>query len=84
MIVEGILDVVFVIVSSLLTPFIPLDWAWDITSETFAPFVSIIQSICYFLPMGTVSKIVGVIVVLGIFRAGSRLVITIWEWLPFV
>lgn len=81
MIVEAVLDVVFTIATWLLGLF-PVDISWNVGSGAIAPFMNIVSSICYFLPMDTVSAIVSLIVAMGIFRVGIRLIISIWDLLP--
>lgn len=83
MITEALLTVLFNIVSSVLDSFPIGNIAWDIGSSTLAPFLEIVRSVCYFLPVGTVGSIVGLIVVFNIFRFVIRLIITIWDLLPF-
>lgn len=81
---EVLLDIVYNIVVIILTVFIPADLVWNVSTDAMAPFISIVQSVCYFLPVGTISSIVGIIIAFGIFRAGVRLVATIWDLLPIV
>lgn len=81
MIGEFILNILFTIVTGIFSLF-PMDISWDVGSGAMAPFMNIVSSVCYFLPMGTISAIVSLIVAMGIFRAVIRLVITIWDLLP--
>lgn len=87
MIGEFLLDVVFGIVTGILSGFDHLgifNIAWDVGSEKLAPFFEVVRSICYFLPVGTVASIVGLIVAFACFRAVIRLITTIWDLLPIV
>lgn len=81
MIGEFILDIVFTVVTGIFSLF-PMDISWNVGAGAIAPFMNVVSSVCYFLPMGTVSAIVSLIVSFGIFRAVIRLVVTIWDLLP--
>lgn len=84
MIGEFLLNIVFGIVTSIMNSFSIGNIAWDIASDKLAPFLSIVRTVCYFLPVGTVVSIVGLICSFAIFRAVIRLIITIWDLLPIV
>lgn len=82
MVTEFIIDLVYNIVSGLLS--ILPDISWDVDSSIFSYFIGILQAAGYMLPMGTVSTIVGLIVSLTVFRIVISLVRTIWDLLPVV
>lgn len=85
MIGEFLLNIIFGIVTGILDSFSSLgifNIAWDVGSGKLAPFLEIVASICYFLPVGTISSIVGLIVAFACFRAVIRLIVTIWDLLP--
>lgn len=84
MVTEALLSLLFNIVSSALDSTPIGNVAWSVGSETLAPFFEIVRSVCYFLPVGTVSSIIGVIVVFNLIRFAIRLIVTIWDLLPFV
>lgn len=82
MVSEFLLDIVFNIVTGILDATPLGSFVFDITADTLSPFLSIVQTVMYFLPVGAISAIIGLIVSFAIFRAGIRLVVTIWELLP--
>lgn len=87
MIGEFLLNIVFGIVTGILDGFSHLgifNIAWDVGSGKLEPFIQIVRSICYFLPVGTISSIIGLIVAFACFRAVIRLIVTIWDLLPIV
>ena len=83
MVGEFLLDIVFSIVSGFLS-LLPDTFQWSFEPGILGSFLSIIRSICYFLPMGTVGAIVGLIIWFGIFRIVIRFIKTIWDLLPLV
>lgn len=82
MIGEFILNIIFGIVTSILNSFSIGDITWNVAAEQLSPFMSIVATVCYFLPLDTISTIVGIIVAFAIFRAVIRLIVTIWDLLP--
>ena len=82
MISEFFLNVIFTIVSGLLS--ILPDMSWTIDSTAFEAFLDIIRAVGYMLPMNTVSAIAGVVISLTVFRFVISIVRTIWDLLPLV
>lgn len=82
MVGEFLLNIVFGIVTSILNSFSLGDITWDVASDQLSPFMSLVSTVCYFLPIDTISTIVGLIVAFAIFRAVIRLIVTIWDLLP--
>ena len=82
MVSEFLLDIVFNIVTAILDSTNLGVVSWDVSSDALAPFMNIVQTVCYFLPMDAIAGIVDLIVIFAIFRAGIRLIVTIWELLP--
>ena len=85
MIGEFLLNIVFGVVTGILDGFSHFgifNIVWDVGSAKWSAFFDIVRSVCYFLPVDTISTIVGLIVSFGIFRAVIRLIITIWDLLP--
>ena len=72
--------VVFVAIIALLAalPAIEIDKDAVVSSSAW----SWILAACYFIPMGTVSAIGGIILALWMFRTTVALVRTIWDLLP--
>ncbi len=84
MVSEFFLNIIFALVTGILNSFKLADFAWGVTAETLQPFLDIVKSICYFLPMETISVIVGLVIWFGIFRIVIRLIKTLWDLLPLV
>lgn len=82
MISEFFLNIIFNIVSGLLS-LLP-DITWSVETSAFEYFVSIIQCVGYLLPWGTVSTIVSLIVALSIFRIIIAIIKSVWDLLPLV
>lgn len=82
MITESILNVFFGLVN-LLLGFLP-DVSWTVKADMFTKFFEIIRVVCYFLPMGTVVIIFGLIVAINIFKIFVALLRAIIELIPFM
>lgn len=82
MVTEFVIDLIYKIVSGLLT-LLP-DFSWDVESSVFSYFIGILQAAGYMLPMDTVGIIVGLIVALTTFRIVISIIKTIWDLLPIV
>lgn len=83
MVSEFFLNVFFSIVTGILSLF-PHGIEWNVDSGIMGTFLSVVSSICYFLPMGTVRAIIALIVSFGVFRVAIRLIKTLWDLLPVV
>lgn len=82
MIIEGLLKALFFVLKGLLST-LPVI-SWDIDKSVFGTFLDIVQSICYLLPMGTISIIISLTVSFIIFKSVISLIKTIWAMLPLV
>ena len=82
MIVEGICNVIF----GLLSGFFSLlpDIHWNIQADFFTKFLEVPRMVCYLLPMGTVATIFALVVAFTVFRIVVALVKTIWNLIPFL
>lgn len=82
MIFNFIVDVFVSIIDRLLAP-VP---EFDLTTfnEVWGNIISIIRSVCYFLPMDTVSAIFSIIISLATFRIVVAILKTIWSVLPLL
>lgn len=81
MISEFFLNIVFGISRGFLSLAPDISWSVDTTAFTFVQ--DILSVVGYFLPMGTVRTIVGLIIALTIFRVFVALGKTLWDLLPF-
>lgn len=82
MIVEGIINLVFIPLNGLLI-LLP-DVSWDVSSTVFTKFFEILRMACYFLPMTTVAIIFGMIIAINTFKIVISLIKTLWQLLPFL
>lgn len=82
MVTEFFLDIIFRIVSGLLSR-LP-DFSWTVETSAFEYLRSFIRCIGYLLPWNTVTAIAAAIVVLIIIRIVIAFVMAIWELLPLV
>ena len=57
----------------------------DFTSfySVWETLIGVLRSICYFLPMDTVSSIFSIVIILATFRIVISILKTIWGILPF-
>lgn len=82
MISEFFINIVFNIVSGLLS-MLP-DVTWSVESTAFEYFLGIIRVAGYMLPMNTVGAIAGLVVALTLVRIVVSAIRTIWDLLPLV
>ena len=81
MILEGIMNAFFLMLSGLFS-LLP-DVSWDVNNNVFTTFFEVIRFAGYLLPMGTILIILKIIISLTMFRIGVSLIKTIWNLLPF-
>ena len=84
MILDAIINILFNDAMTLMGAFQLDEIAWNFDPSGLEPFLRIVRSILYFLPVQTFAQILGIVVAFGIFRAGIRLVLTIWDLLPLL
>lgn len=82
MITTAVINVVLTIISGIFS--ILPDISWDVSSFTFTSFLNVVSSICYLLPINTISIIIALTVSFHIFRAVVSLIKTIWDLLPIL
>lgn len=82
MISEFMIDIIFGILTALLSVLPDITWSVDVSS--FTPFFQILNAVCYLLPMGAISSIVSMVIGLTVFRVVISIVKTIWSLLPVV
>ena len=81
MITEGLLTVIFGIVSGFFS-LLP-DITWSVETSAFSYFMSILQITGYMFPWGTVVVIATLIFNLSIFRIVIAFIRAVWDLLPF-
>ena len=82
MITEGMINIIFPIITGLLT-LLP-DLSWEIDGTVFETFFNVLESVCYFFPVETVTIILGLNIALTCFKSIISLIKTIWGLLPLV
>lgn len=82
MIIEGICNVFFGLLSGLLS-FLP-DVNWDIKADFFTKFLEVLRVVGYLLPMKTVAAIFALVIAFTVFRIVIALIKTIWNLIPFL
>ena len=82
MIGEGLLNIIFAIVSDIFS-LLP-DISWSVDTPFFDCLISFIRMVGYLLPWETVTAICGLIVALTLFRIVVAFIKTIWDLLPMV
>lgn len=81
MITEGLLTVIFGIVSGFFS-LLP-DVTWSVETSAFSYFMSILKIAGYMFPWGTVVAIATLIFSLSIFRIVIAFIRAVWDLLPF-
>lgn len=79
MIVEGLFNIFFSILTNLFQALPNISWATD--SSAMTTFLGFISVIMYLLPMGTVVTIFSLVVSLMVFRIVISIIKTIWDLL---
>ena len=82
MIIEALMNVVFGIVNTILSPISLLGWSFDLA--LCSPLGDILKVVYYVLPIGKLSPIITFIVSMFIFRAVIALIKTIWDLIPIL
>ena len=82
MIIEGIIKIFLVVASGALS-MLP-QFSWSIDTGVCSVFLGIVSSVCYLLPVGTISVILGISLSLTIAKAIIALIKTLWDLLPVV
>lgn len=82
MISEFFLNIIFALVSGMLS-MLP-DISWSVDTAAFAPFLNIIRVAGYMLPMDTVVAIVLLVFNFTLVRIVISIVKSIWDLLPLV
>lgn len=82
MISEFMLNILFNLVSGMLS--VLPDVSWNVDLSALQPFFDLISVACYLLPMPTVIAIVSLVLSLTMFRIIISIVKTVWDLLPIV
>ena len=82
MITEKLIDILFAVTSGLFS--ILPDVSWDVNTSAFEYLRSVLEMVCYLIPLGTVKTLVALIISIAVFRAMVALFWVIRDLLPFV
>lgn len=82
MISEFMLNIIFNLVSGMLS--ILPDISWSVDLSVLQPFFDLVSVACYLLPMNTVLSIFGYVLAFCIFRIVVSIIKTVWDLLPLV
>lgn len=82
MVFQAIFDVFFGVANTILTLLPSI--SWNVNDGAIDSFFDILGSVCYLLPMGTVVSVIGVIVLLNIFKIIISLLKTLWDIIPIL
>lgn len=82
MVVEGIFNVFFLIVSGLLTMLPEVTWSVDTGAWQYVR--DILNMIAYMLPINTITAIIALVVDIALLRIFISFIRTIWNLIPFV
>lgn len=82
MIVDTVLNAVFSVVNTILSP-IPTV-AIDLDPSLLAAFYQYMQLVLWILPCGTIISILGIHLTICIFRIVVSVIKTIWQLLPLL
>lgn len=81
MIVEALIDMIFVPLRFLLS-LLP-DVQWNIQTGFFKGFLETIRVVCFILPMATVISILTLVIAITLFKSIISFIRTIWSLIPF-
>ena len=81
MVVEKLIDFGF-FVSHLFFSLLP-DFEWSVVSSSWTAAKSILDGVCYFLPLSTVTSIISLIFGLAFLRVTIKFIGVIFDALPF-
>ena len=82
MIAEAFIDLGFLIAQGFFA-LLP-DFEWSVASSSWVAAKSILDGICYFLPLSTVTAIIGLIFGLAFLRITLKFIRTIIDMIPFI
>lgn len=82
MVSEFFLNIIFNLLEWMLE-LLP-EVSWSVNTSAFTYFMSIVDVVCYMLPVNTIITIAGIVIDLMIFRIVIAIVRTVWDLLPLV
>lgn len=82
MITEKLIDILFAVTSGLFS--ILPDVSWDVNTSSFEYLRSVLEMVCYLIPLGTVKTLIALIISIAVFRAMVALFWVIRDLLPFI
>lgn len=82
MVTEKLLDFFFSL-GKVLLKLLP-DVSWSVDSGAWQGAKNVLDGVCYFLPLGTITAIISLIFSIALFRAFVALIKMIKSFLPFM
>ena len=82
MIIEKLADIGFNI-AELFFKMLP-DFEWSVTSASWSAAKSILDGVCYFLPLDTVTSIISLIISLALLRVALKFISMMLGLIPFI
>lgn len=86
MVVEKIIDFLFLVVSKLLSLLPVFNYTGSLSNKwnSFSTFWGYVQMVAYLLPLHTISSIVALVITISFFRFTISIIRAVWDLLPFV
>lgn len=86
MVVEKIIDFLFLVVKGLLSLLPSMSYTASLASKwgSFTTFWSYVQMVAYLLPLSTLISIVTLVIAISLFRLAVSVIRAVWDLLPFV
>lgn len=82
MIAEWFINIGFGI-ASLFFAMLP-DFQWSVASSSWSAAKSVLDGVCYFLPLSTVTSIIGLIIGLALIRVTLKFISVLLSFIPFI
>lgn len=86
MIVEKIIDFLFLVVKGLLSLLPGVSYTASLASRwgSFTTFWGYVQMVAYLLPLSTLISIITLVIAISLFRLAVSVIRAVWDLLPFV
>lgn len=70
-------------IASLFFGMLP-DFSWSVASSSWSAAKSVLDGVCYFLPLDTVTAIISLIIGLALIRVTLKFISVLLGFLPFI
>ena len=82
MIIEALINL-GLLITKIFFSMLP-DFEWSVASSSWSAAKSILDGVCYFLPLDTVTAIIGLIIGLALLRVTLKFISMVLGLIPFV